>query len=185
MAQWLSVHLPEDKRLLIVGDARGLYYQQPFLTNTVFDDQTLALCAKEEKDAQGIANRLRELGVDYLVVNGLEGVRVSRDYHHYDLMTDQWRNLDEFIQRGTQIMYSQNLQAVYGLLPQLRSKPKDETVDLILFFSPPASQFLVDLQKKDWVGAKDHLNQTLRLYPFSVFWKKQKTEFEKSTGTTL
>jgi hypothetical protein len=185
MAQWLSAHLPEDKRLLIVGDARGLYYKQPFLTNTVFDDQTLAKLAREEKDAQGIANRLREMGVDYLVVNGLEGIRVSGDYHHYDLTSAQWQNLDDFIQRGTQLMYSQNLQAVYGLLPQLKEKPKEESVDLVMFFAPSASQYLMDIEKRDLKNAQDDLNRTVQLYPFSTFWKKQKTDFERHIGNQL
>jgi hypothetical protein len=184
MAQWLSAQIPDDKRLLIVGDARGLYYKQPFLTNTVFDKQTLAQIAKEEKDAQGIARRLRELGVDYLVVNGLEGIRVSGDYHHYDLTSQQWQNLDEFIQRGTQLMYSQNLQAVYGL-SQWQERPKSETVDLVLFFSPPASQFLKDVQKKDLQGAEENLNEAVKLYPFSDFWKKQKADFKKRVGSSL
>ena len=185
MAQWLSAHLPEDKRLLIVGDARGLYYKQPFLTNTVFDDQTLAKLAREEMDAQGIANRLREMGVDYLVVNGLEGIRVSEDYHHYDLTTAQWQNMDNFIQRGTQLMYSQSLQAVYGLLPQLKQKPEEESVDLVMFFAPSASQYLVDMEKRDLKSAQDDLNQTVQLYPFSAFWKKQKADFEKHVGNQL
>ena len=185
MAQWLSAHLPEDKRLLIVGDARGLYYKQPFLTNTVFDDQTLAKIAREETTAQGIADRLREMGVDYLVVNGLEGIRVSKDYDHYDLTTAQWKNLDEFIQRGTQLIYSQNLQAVYGILAQLKEKPKEESADLVMFFAPPASQYLVDVEKRDLKSAESNLNQTLQLYPFSVFWKKQKNDFEKHVGNQL
>ncbi|HTA77861.1 MAG TPA: hypothetical protein VK791_11985, partial [bacterium] len=167
------------------GDARGLYYKQPFLTNTVFDDQTLAKLAREEKDAQGIANSLREMGVDYLVVNGLEGIRVSGDYHHYDLTSTQWQNLDEFIQRGTQLMYSQNLQAVYGLLPQLKEKSKEESVDLVMFFAPSASQFLMDVEKRDLKNAQADLNQTLQLYPFSDFWKKQKSDFEKHIGDQL
>ena len=179
MAQWLSAHLPEDKRLLIVGDARGLYYKQPFLTNTVFDDQTLAKIAREETTAQGIAERLRKMGVDYLVVNGLEGIRVSKDYGHYDLTTAQWKNLDEFIQRGTQLIYSQNLQAVYGILPQLKEKPKEESVDLVMFFAPSASQYLMDVQKMDLKSAEADLNQTLQLYPFSDFWMKQKSDFER------
>ena len=125
------------------------------------------------------------MGVDYLVVNGLEGIRVSKDYDHYDLTTAQWKNLDEFIQRGTQLIYSQNLQAVYGILAQLKEKPKEESADLVMFFAPPASQYLVDVEKRDLKSAESNLNQTLQLYPFSVFWKKQKNDFEKHVGNQL
>jgi len=184
MAQWLSGHLPDDKRLLIVGDARGLYYKQPFLTNTVFDTQTLAQVAREEKDAEGIARRLRELGVDYLVVNGSEGIRVSKDYHHYELTTDQWRHLDEFIQRGTELIYSQNLQGVYRLLPEMKKPLKAEKADLVLLFSPPVSQFFADVKKQDVKSTKEDLSQVVQLYSFSDFWKKQKKSFEKSVASS-
>ena len=113
------------------------------------------------------------------MVNGLEGIRVSKDYGHYDLTTAQWKNLDEFIQRGTQLIYSQNLQAVYGILPQLKEKPKEESVDLVMFFAPSASQYLMDVQKMDLKSAEADLNQTLQLYPFSDFWMKQKSDFER------
>jgi hypothetical protein len=183
LSRWLSGHLPDEKRLLIVGDARGLYYSQPFLTNTVFDTQVLAQAAKEAKDAKGIAQKLKEMGVDYLVVNGLEGIRVAADYHHYDLTTAEWKRLDEFIQRGTQLVYSQNLQAVYGLLPQFKPVPKDETLDLVMFFSFPATQFFKSVQKKDWAQAKVSVNEAIELYPFSAFWKKQKIGLEKSLSS--
>jgi hypothetical protein len=82
-------------------------------------------------------------------------------------------------------MYSQNLQAVYGVLPQLKEKPEEESVDLVMFFAPSASRYLMDVEKRDLKSAKDDLNQTVQLYPFSVFWKKQKTDFEKQVGNQL
>jgi hypothetical protein len=185
MAQWISANVPQDKRLLIAGDARGLYYERPFLTNTVFDEQALAKITKEAKDPEGIAKRLREMGVDYLVVNGLEGIRVSKDYHHYDLTGEEWKRLDGFIQRGTRMVYSQGLQAVYGLLPGIGEAPKEETVDVVTFFSEPASLFVLNAQSQNWQVAADHLKQTLELYPFSSFWKKQKADFEKNTRLKL
>jgi hypothetical protein len=184
LSEWLSAHLPEEKRLLIVGDARGLYYSQPFLTNTVFDTQVLAQAAKEAKDAEGIAQKLRELGVDYLVVNGLEGIRVSADYHHYDLTTAEWKRLDEFIQRGTKLVYSQNLEAVYGLLSKFQRLPKDETMDLPMFFSAPGSRFMLSLQKNDNARAQESLNEAAQLYSFSPFWKKEKAAFQRRLETT-
>ncbi|HUO56972.1 MAG TPA: glycosyltransferase family 39 protein [bacterium] len=185
MAGWISRQLPLEAHLLIVGDARGLYYERPFLTNSVFDDQLLARAAKEEKDAEGIARRLREWGVDYLAVNGSEGVRVSADYHHYDLTTEEWRRLDDFIQRGTEQVYFQNFQGVYRLLPVLQKGTSSEKIDLALFFSKPATGFLKSLRAQKWEEAGDDLTETLRLYPFSRTWKVQGEEFEKKTGIKL
>src|ERR1019366_6726797 len=33
IAKWISTNVPADALLLMVGDARGLYYDRPFLTN--------------------------------------------------------------------------------------------------------------------------------------------------------
>jgi hypothetical protein len=185
MAQWVSGHVPPDAHLLVVGDARGLYYDRPFLTNTVFDEQVLAKITREEKDAEGIGHRLREMGVDDLVVNGLEGIRVSADYHHYDLTTEEWGRLDDFIQRGTEKMGFQTFQDVYHLLPALKPKATFETFDLVLFFSKPASRFVLDSQRRKWREAGEDLKEALELYPFSKTWKEQGKQFEKSVGVNL
>ncbi|HJT25595.1 MAG TPA: glycosyltransferase family 39 protein, partial [bacterium] len=134
MAEWVNSTLPPDARLLVVGDARGLYYGRPFLTDSVFDEQVLSKAAKEEAAPEGIVRRLKKLGVDYLVVNGMEGVRVSADYRHYDLTTEQWKRLDTFVQQDTELVYQQNLQGVYRIGP-VSPEPRPETFDLVLFFS--------------------------------------------------
>jgi hypothetical protein len=180
-AQWISTNVSPEARLLIVGDARGLYYDRPYLTNTVFDEQELAKIAREEKDAAGIARRLKEWGVDTLVVNVAEGIRVS-DYHHYDLTQEEWKRLDDFIQQGTELSYFQNFQGVYRILPQLKEAPQVEAMDLTLFLSKPASDFVKFVQARKGPEARSALTQALELYPFSQTWKNQEKEFENHFG---
>ncbi len=180
MAQWIGDHTPPDARLLIVGDARGLYYDRPFLSNTVFDEQELARISREERDGVGIARRLKEMGIDYLAVNGPEGIRVSADYHHYDLTPQEWQRLDDFIQKNSEIVYQQNYQAVYHLLPAAKAGRPVEVFDLVLFFSKPASEFIKNAQARQWQKAGENLGEALKLYPFSGFWKAQQAQFEKA-----
>ena len=68
--------LPEESRVLIVGDSRGLYYPRPFLSNSVFDSQVLNRLASERKDGDDIRRGLKEMGVDAVIVVGEEGQRV-------------------------------------------------------------------------------------------------------------
>jgi hypothetical protein len=180
VAQWISANLPPDARLLVVGDARGLYYDRPFFTNTVFDEQVLAQLAKKESDPEGIGHRLREMGVNYLVMNALEGIRVSSDYHHYDLTSEEWKRLDDFIQRGTILVYGKNLQCVYHVMPSLWERPQRDIPDLALYFSQPASKYVLDRQKHNAAEAQQDMDEAAKLYPFSLFWKEQQAEFEKS-----
>jgi hypothetical protein len=185
MAQWISANLPGGTRLLIAGDARGLYYDRSFLTNTVFDEQVLAKAAQEEKDAEGMIRRLKKMGVDFLVVNGLEGIRVSSDYRHYDLTAQEWERLDDLIQRGTEPVYLQGYQGVYRILPSLRDPAKIESVNLFLFFSKPAARFILNMQQRKFDEAEEALKETMKLYAFSDLWKRQKKEFDMNIGKVL
>ncbi len=56
-------------------------------------------------------------------------------------------------------------------------------MDLMLFFPAPASRFMVSLQKQDDAAAQESLDQVVKLYPFSSFWKKEKTAFQKRFET--
>lgn len=186
MARWISGHLPKDKGLLVVGDARGLYYDRPFLTNSVFDEQVLAGLARRERDAEGIGRRLRELGVDELAVNGIDGVQVANqytDYDPYDLSEEEWKRLDDFIQRDTSLLYQSGAQGVYRIGPARPAAAKGEIQDLVLLFSKPAAHFIRDLQSRPGRQAEQDLDRTAALYPFSRFWKDQKTQFERQEGT--
>jgi hypothetical protein len=179
MARWLTNQIPSDSGLLVAGDARGLYYRQSFLCNTVFDEQFLSKACREGRDAEGLKLALKEAGVDYLVVNGLEGIRVSDQYHHYDLTTSQWQVLDDFIQRGTDLIYSKNLQAVYKIRAIWKDKPSSESPDFLTLFSKPASEFMRLSQKGKWDEALVDLQETAKLYSFSPFWQNQLKELEQ------
>ncbi len=181
MAEWASGNLPKDAGLLIVGDARGLYYERPFRTASTFDEQVMAGLARREKDAAGILRRLREMGVDYLAVNGIDGVQVANnypDYDLYDLSQDQWKKLDDFIQEGTRLVRQWGAQGVYQILPSLGPRPESETQDLILCFSKPAAHFIFHEQKHQVEEAENDIRQAVALYPFSRFWREQKERFE-------
>jgi hypothetical protein len=180
MAKWTKDQTPEGARLLLVGDARGLYYGRSFLSNSVFDVQELAHLARTEKDAAGIRKRLRELGIDDLVFNGPEGIRVSDDYGHYRLTGEEWARLDDFIQEYTDPVRLQGLQGVYRLLPTPKTRPIPQTFDLLLFFSDPACRFVRAVSQHQWPETKANLDQALSLYPFSDFWKEQKRKFDEA-----
>jgi hypothetical protein len=179
MARWVSQNIPSQNRLLVVGDARGLYYDRPFLSNSVFDEQVLARLARTERGPEGILRRLKEMGVNDLAVNGLEGIRVTDTYDHYDLTPEQWDRLDEFFQRGTEVAYQENLQAVYRVKPILDpGEPSMEVPDLAGFFCGPALHYLFDMRKGDGPAAEKDLEGVLRLFPHSRFWQGQKSRLQ-------
>jgi len=110
-----SANLPEKDQILVVGDARSLYYPRSFYANSVFDDQVLEVLARKEKDGDGIARGLRERGIDDLAVSGKEGMRLAGQYSYYRLNAAEWNKLDEFIQRHTELIYSKELNGIYRI----------------------------------------------------------------------
>jgi hypothetical protein len=182
MAQWLDSNSPKDLRVLVVGDARGLYYPRPFVSNSVFDTQELARLARTEKDAAGIRKRLKEEGIDALAVNAPEGIRVAPSYGHYTLSSEEWARLDGFIQAYTELAYFHDDQGVYRILPapKVVGGVAREIPDLVLFFSEPAAHFAQAVDRRQWQEAKAFLDQVVGLYSFSALWKQQKRQFEEA-----
>ncbi len=126
--------LPADARILVAGDSRGLYYRQPFLTNSAFDEQMLASLAKKAKNGDEIFRGLKKLGVDALAVSGREGIRLSRDYPYvYSLNTEEWGRLDDFIQRYCDLCYMRGSNGVYRLRPVSEIR-NIRITDLLLLF---------------------------------------------------
>ena len=106
--------LPPDARILVVGDARSLYYARSFYANSVFDDQVMIrLLLLEKGEPDGIRKRLKEMGIDAIVVSGTEGRRLAKQYYSYS--SEGWALLDEFVQRWTDPVWINGQNGVYGL----------------------------------------------------------------------
>ena len=126
LARMVGTFCPPGDRLLIVGDARSLYYPRDFYANSVFDDQVLAVLARQEKDSEGIYKKLRQMGIDELVVSGEEGRRLAGEYaSYYPLRPGEWKKLDDLIQQRTDLLYLSGAQGIYHLrsTPAGRKKP--------------------------------------------------------------
>ncbi|HXL72842.1 MAG TPA: hypothetical protein VN963_04380, partial [bacterium] len=173
---WTDQHLPADAGLLIVGDARGLYYPRSFYANSVFDEPFLAQAARQEKDTAGILRRLHEYGITHLVINGPEGLRLSADYGQYDLKPGEWAKLNDLTARGLKPLYWKNFQAVYAVKDALNNEKHPYVLNLFSFMSPYAYDFSEALKAGDKPKAKDALNHLLTLFPRETYWREQLQE---------
>jgi len=173
LVNWTDQHLPVDARLLIVGDARGLYYPRSFYANSVFDEPFLAQTARREKDAVGILKRLHQEGITYVVLNGSEGLRLSADYSQYDLKPEEWAKLNDLMARGLEPIYWKNFQAVYGVKNRLNKEKTPYLLNLFSFLSPYAYDFSEALKSGDKPKAREALNRILALFPKETYWREQ------------
>ncbi len=125
LAQLAGKLLPPGDQVLVVGDARGLYYPLPFYTNSVFDEQVLPKLARQEMDGDGIGKRLHEMGIDALVVSGEEGKRIYGQGAFSNLHAQEVEKLDHFIQRWTDPLVLKGGSGIYLLRfqPAVRRAP--------------------------------------------------------------
>jgi len=171
-ARWISRHLAREGRVLVVGGSRGLYLEGPFLNQSIFDEPILRGIVRSAPDAAGVREGLRRRGVDHLLVLVPEGLQVA-DYRPYDLTREEWARLDDFIQRGTDLLHLKDLQGLYRIKggPMVERGPG--IPDLLLFLSEPAANFIKAGQEGRREEAERELERVLALYPFSEDWRVQ------------
>ncbi len=183
LAQWTAENLPADARLLIVGDARGVYYGRPFEAQSVFDEPVLSQSARLAKDPSGILKRLRQMGITHLVVNIPEGMRVST--YQYDLNPLEWKKLDDFVRRGLKLLYWKNFQAVYEVEGGIGPSSGAPAVDPLSFFTPQAREFNRDIEARNYLGAQKALKEQLTLLPDDGYWQNEKSLLDKALKESI
>jgi hypothetical protein len=182
MVQWSDENLPADSRLLIVGDARGVYYKRPFYANSAFDDPFFAKAAAVEKTPGGILKELNRLGITHLAVNIPEGERISADYGQYHLNKSQWGCLNEFLRLGLEPLYFKDFLAVYRVKPELGESKEPYLVNPFSFFSPQAYDLKKDLASNDFSNAEKDADRVLALFPRDSFWLERKGFIYQAEG---
>ncbi len=182
LARWTGDHLPAEAELLIVGDARGVYYRRPYYANSAFDAPFLAEAARREKGPEGILRRLRELGVTYLAVNIPEGLRTSKDYRQYELRPEEWKRLNEFLAGGLEPVYWKDFLAVYRIRPRLSATPGPYVANPFSFFCPAAYDFINDFETGNYPRAEEESGELLGLFPKEAYWWEKRALLEAARG---
>lgn len=170
---WTDKNLSNDARLLIVGDARGLYYPRSFYANSVFDEPFLAKAARQEKDAAGILKRLHQWGITHIVINGLEGLRLSADYRQYELSQSEWAKLNDLAAQGLKPLYWENFQAVYEVKDKLSVEKTPYLLNLFSFLPPTAYDFSQAIHAGDKPQARKALVEQLKFFPQERYWQDE------------
>jgi 4-amino-4-deoxy-L-arabinose transferase-like glycosyltransferase len=173
LVEWTDEKLGRDVRLLLVGDARGVYYQREHYANSVFDEQFFAQAAREEKDAAGILQRLKRMGITHVVINGPEGLRVSKGYRQYEMTPAEWARLNAFASLGLKPLYWKDFQAVYEVRSRLTVEKLPEVPNLFSFFAPSAYDFFQAQRAGDIPKAREALRTQSSLFPMERFWKEK------------
>ena len=125
-----------DCSILVVGDARGLYYPVPFTTCSVFDEQVLLKLAREQPDGRGVWKKLHEMGFDALAVSGIEAQRLARQYAFFQLNPKDEKKLEEFIREWTDLKFVERENGLYFLRTSPAANPPEGPPLLRCFLKP-------------------------------------------------
>ncbi len=184
LVEWTDAHLAPDARVLLVGDTRGLYYRRDFLANSAFDEPALEMIARTSATPGEIAEKVKRLGVSDAVVNIPEGIRISEDYHLYELTPQEWDRLNRYLALYWKPLYFNHFRAVYAV--EAKPAPAGSSVlgplNPFSFFAPPAYDFSRAMEAGNLPAALAAANAQTVLFPGDPFWAGKKVSVLSRKG---
>jgi 4-amino-4-deoxy-L-arabinose transferase-like glycosyltransferase len=110
---WMNDHLPQNAKVLYIGEARVYYAQHPVLWSTAFDENPLTAMSRKANTGEQLLARLRARGVTDVYVNYSELARLRKGYHY---MADaNWSLIDDLLQHHAQVIHKLGTRTVYEL----------------------------------------------------------------------
>jgi hypothetical protein len=149
----------------------------------VFDEPPLVQAVHAEKDADGVARRLRRLGIDAVLINIQEGLRVGSTYPWYKLDQADWGKLDEFFWKYTDLAGASNLAQLYRLRSTpLAQRPERPASNTIVFLDPAACDYVKAMRSGDMEKRTEALADLCSRQTFTPQWWLETAELRSQEG---
>jgi len=102
--------------ILLTTDPKGFYMDRPFYSNMIFDAHPFHQFVREFGDREGIAKRLREMGVDYVAAPGTGPLEEESWLPEEEKLTPkEWEILEGFFRLYLEPVFSTSDQVVYKM----------------------------------------------------------------------
>ncbi|MEN8222289.1 MAG: hypothetical protein ABFR36_03435, partial [Acidobacteriota bacterium] len=98
---YINQQTPEDAGILIAGDARNFYLQRKYYVSSAIDYSILKGYLSEASDIVDFIKALREDGIDYILYNKSEFLRLNKKY--YRLSGEESGKFSRFIKYLTPV----------------------------------------------------------------------------------
>jgi hypothetical protein len=119
---WIKANTESNARVLITTDPRGYYMGRSFYSNMVCDPYPFHELVRHCGDENGMAKKLKEMGVDYVVAQAQGPIENESWLPEEEKLTlKEWGILRDFIQKRMEPVFSTNDKVVYKVLE--KSKP--------------------------------------------------------------
>jgi len=83
--------LPSSAKLLLIGENQGYYLDRDFVANSPLDDNIIVGIVNSSRNGEEIKNKLKDMGITYILYNASEVKRVSRDYDSFNWADEKAR----------------------------------------------------------------------------------------------
>jgi hypothetical protein len=113
-ARFVNTRLPDDARLLFLGDTSTFYYRRDFVAPSAFDVHPLQRFIAPEKNQGEILRELRALGFTHVLVNWPEWRRLGNTYYRIRWPKDHRIAIERFL-GGLPIVYRDGVADIYAL----------------------------------------------------------------------
>jgi 4-amino-4-deoxy-L-arabinose transferase-like glycosyltransferase len=110
---WMNANLPEQAKVLYIGEARAYYSRHPVVWATAFDQHPLAAMSRGAANAEQLHAGMRQAGVTHVYVNWAELQRLRRGYDY--LREVDWKMFDALLQLHARAVHESSRGAVFEL----------------------------------------------------------------------
>lgn len=90
---YINSELPEDAKVLFVGENQTYYCDREVVSNSPFDTNVIAEIVNKSSSERHIRDKLKSLGITHVLYNASETKRVAESYNSFNWSSEEASNL--------------------------------------------------------------------------------------------
>ncbi len=113
--KFINSNLPEEVKVLFIGETRGYYCERQYIAATVFDLNPIVEIANNSDNEEEMLEKLQQLGITHIFYNAQEAKRLAKGYHVF-YWTDRGYQVNKnFKQKCLRCIYNEKFIYVYEI----------------------------------------------------------------------
>ncbi len=126
--KFINNNLPEEVKVLFVGETRGYYCERQYIAATVFDLNPIVEAANNSDNAEEMLEKLRQFGITHIFYNDKEAIRLEKGYHIFYWTDRGYKVNKNFKQKYLRCLYKEKFIYIYEIdYSMSKSKEKENS----------------------------------------------------------
>jgi len=107
--RYIDEKLPKEGKVLFIGETRSYYLNHPFICVSAYNTHPLSKIVREANGTKEIGEKLKEMGIRYLLFSQQETARLDRYFPlHFQFNRFDRIKFTMFLNEGTTILFNKN-----------------------------------------------------------------------------